>query len=111
MAFAGDVGWHQNLPFGSVDLIIGSHTHDLINKSGLDSKNVVNGIPITKRVAMDVIWSEVDIVLRDAPTVANVCLNETVDCQWTSPLMKNGVQQLIERSSVQNLKKTGQSNG
>ena len=29
MAFAGDVELAQNLPFGSVDLIIGSHTHDL----------------------------------------------------------------------------------
>ncbi|MEK9162414.1 MAG: bifunctional UDP-sugar hydrolase/5'-nucleotidase [Chloroflexota bacterium] len=97
MAFAGDVELAQNLPFGSVDLIIGSHTHDLINKSGLDSKNVVNGIPITQAGCNGSYLGEVDIVLRDAPTVANVCLNETADLPLDIPFDENYVQPLIEQ--------------
>ncbi len=97
MAFAGDVELAQSLPLGSVDLIIGSHTHDLINKSGLDSKNVVNGIPITQAGCNGSYLGEVDIVLRDAPTVANACLNETAELPLDISFDENYVQPLLEQ--------------
>ena len=97
VAFAGDVELAQSLPFGSVDLIIGSHTHDLINKSGLDSKNVVNGIPITQADCNGRYLGEVDIVLRDTPTVANVTLNETAELPLDISFDENYVQPLIEQ--------------
>lgn len=48
MVTAGDVELAQSLPFGSLDLIIGGHTHHELNAQGLGAKNIVNGIPIVQ---------------------------------------------------------------
>lgn len=42
----GDVELAAELREEQVDLIVGGHTHDLLNIHGLESGNVVNGIPI-----------------------------------------------------------------
>ncbi|MBI5714487.1 MAG: 5'-nucleotidase C-terminal domain-containing protein, partial [Chloroflexi bacterium] len=97
VACAGDVELAQSLPFGSVDLIIGSHTHDLLNERDLDPKNVVNGIPITQAGCNGSYVGEVDIVLRHVPTVSNVCLNETAELPLDISFDENYVQPLIEQ--------------
>lgn len=107
VAFAGDIELARSLPFGSVDLIVGSHTHDLINKNGLESKNVVNGIPITQADCNGRYLGEVDIVLRHAPTISNVCLNETAELPLDISFDENYVQPLLEQLRPQFEKRLG----
>jgi 5'-nucleotidase / UDP-sugar diphosphatase len=47
-AGAGDVELAQALPHGTVDLIIGGHTHSLLHASGFDPAQRINGIPIVQ---------------------------------------------------------------
>ena len=77
VSLAGDVELAQNLPFGSVDLIIGAHTHDSLNENGLELNNLVNGIPITQAGSNGRYVGEVDILLRKAPRVAHLGLKHT----------------------------------
>lgn len=107
VAFAGDVELAQHLPFGGVDLIIGSHTHDLINKMSLEPKNVVNGIPITQADCNGRYLGEVDITLSDITTVANVMLNETAALPVDISFDENYVQPLIEQLRPQLEKRLG----
>lgn len=76
---AGDVELAESLPFGAVELIIGAHTHDALNEGGLELNNVVNGIPIVQAGYGGRYLGEVDIVIRDRPTVADVHLNFTAE--------------------------------
>ena len=45
---AGDVELAQSLPSGAVQLIVGGHTHHVLNEQGLTPDNIVNGIPIVQ---------------------------------------------------------------
>jgi 5'-nucleotidase / UDP-sugar diphosphatase len=47
-ADAGDVELAAALPFGAVDLIIGGHTHTVLNLAGLEPRNVINGTVIAQ---------------------------------------------------------------
>ncbi len=107
VAFAGDVELAQHLPFGSVDLIVGSHTHDLLNESGLDPQNVINGILITQAGCNGSYLGEVDIVLRDATTVANARLNETAELPLDISFDEKYVQPLLEQLRPQFEKRLG----
>ena len=49
---AGDLELAKSLPFGSVHLIIGGHSHDVLNQQELSAENIVNGIPIVQAGAM-----------------------------------------------------------
>jgi 5'-nucleotidase / UDP-sugar diphosphatase len=59
MADAGDIEVARNLPFSSVDLIIGGHSHTALNANGLAAENVVNGIPIVQTGARGEFLGEV----------------------------------------------------
>jgi 5'-nucleotidase/UDP-sugar diphosphatase len=107
MASAGDVELAQNLPFGSVELIIGGHTHDPINESGLEPKNVVNGIPITQAGSNGRYLGEVDIVIHNAPTVAKVGLNYTAELPVDVSFEENYVQPLYKQIRPQFEKRLG----
>lgn len=61
----GDVELAQRLPPGSVDLIVGGHTHDALNSEGLQAKNIINGIPIVQSGAFGEFLGEVDITLQN----------------------------------------------
>ena len=70
MADAGDVELAHSLPTGLVDLIIGGHSHNELNKDGLSLKNVINHIPILQAGARGEYLGRVDItVKRDCTTV------------------------------------------
>jgi 2',3'-cyclic-nucleotide 2'-phosphodiesterase (5'-nucleotidase family) len=64
-AIAGDVELANELPYASVDLIIGGHTHDVLNQEKLDQGNVVNGIPITQAGSHGQFLGEVEFIWRD----------------------------------------------
>ena len=44
----GDVELALALPSGAVQVIVGSHTHTVLNEHGLDPANVVNGVVIVQ---------------------------------------------------------------
>jgi len=77
MRDAGDVELARSLPHGGVHLIVGGHTHHILNAGGLLSRNVVNGIPIAQAGSLGEFLGEVDITIRQAPAVTNARLTRT----------------------------------
>ncbi len=94
---AGDVELAESLPYGAVDLIIGAHTHDALNEDKLELNNVVNGIPIVQAGYGGRYVGEVDIVLRDEPTVADVHLNFTAEMPVDEEFEREYVAPLFEK--------------
>jgi len=76
---AGDVELARSLSPGSVHLIVGGHTHNILNEQGLSAYNIVNGIPITQAGTLGRFLGEVDITLRHSAAVTNVRLTPTSD--------------------------------
>jgi len=97
MAFAGDMELAQSLPFGSVDLIVGGHTHDPMNQNGLDPQNYVNGIPITQAGCNGRYLGEVDILLHPKQTEVSVVLNCIEELPVDVDFEEKHVQPLIEK--------------
>ncbi len=94
---AGDVELARSLPPGSVHLIVGGHTHHILNEQGLTANNIVNNIPIVQAGTLGRFLGEVDVTIREGATaVTNVRLTNTayqpVDAQFEA---KN-VQPLLE---------------
>ncbi len=77
MRYAGDVELAQSLPPGGVQLIIGGHTHHILNEKGLSLDNIVNGIPIVQAGNLGEFLGEVDVTIREAPAVTNARLYRT----------------------------------
>ncbi|MEB3226030.1 MAG: bifunctional UDP-sugar hydrolase/5'-nucleotidase [Synechococcus sp.] len=78
----GDRQLAEALPSGAVDLIIGGHTHHILNETGLEEDNIVNGIPIVQASTLGRFLGEVTITLRGQPpaaTVTNAKLTVTAD--------------------------------
>ncbi|MGQ9490380.1 MAG: bifunctional metallophosphatase/5'-nucleotidase [Anaerolineae bacterium] len=61
---AGDVELARELPRGAVHLIVGAHTHSLLNPDGLMADNIVNSIPIVQAGARGHTLGEVHIMVR-----------------------------------------------
>lgn len=59
----GDIDLAEGLPRGAVDLIIGGHSHTLLNQNGLEPFNVVNGIPIVQAGAFGQHLGEVKLTI------------------------------------------------
>ncbi len=76
---AGDVELARSLPPHSVHLIIGGHTHNVLNGQGLSARNIVNGIPIVQAGALGNFVGEVDITLNPKAAVTNARLTSTAD--------------------------------
>ncbi|NPV77377.1 MAG: bifunctional metallophosphatase/5'-nucleotidase [Anaerolineae bacterium] len=74
----GDVELAQNLPPGSVDLIIGSHTHHALNEHGLSDENLINGVPILQAGAFGEYLGDATLHfsgdMLNRPKLTNVCL-------------------------------------
>ncbi|ANV86131.1 serine/threonine protein phosphatase [Picosynechococcus sp. PCC 7117] len=78
----GDRQLAEHLPSGAVDLIIGGHTHHILNETCLNQENIVNGIPIVQAGTLGRFLGEVTITLRDEQqpaTVTNAKLSVTAD--------------------------------
>jgi 2',3'-cyclic-nucleotide 2'-phosphodiesterase (5'-nucleotidase family) len=76
---AGDLELAASLPAGSVDLIVGGHTHDALNESGLSAANLVNGIAILQAGAMGRFLGEAEISVGRRVSVTGVRLTPTDD--------------------------------
>lgn len=97
MACAGDVELAQALPHGSVDLIVGAHTHDLLNATGLDTDNVVNGIPITQAGFNGRHLGEADLILGRSVTLGRVTATATAELPVNEAFERDTVQPLVEQ--------------
>lgn len=74
---AGDVELARTLPRNSVQLIVGGHTHHVLNEQGLTPDNIVNGIPIVQAGTLGQYLGEVDITLSELATVTHARLLRT----------------------------------
>jgi 5'-nucleotidase/UDP-sugar diphosphatase len=80
MQDAGDVELARALPPGSVDLIVGGHSHDALNKVGFEPENIVNGIPIVQAGASGHFLGQVDLIIdQDKSSVQEASLIPIMD--------------------------------
>ena len=101
---AGDLELARGLPYGYVQLIIGAHTHQVLNEMGLSPNSIVNGIPIVQAGTMGQYLGEVDISLRSKAVVTNSRLwltsemlpDEDFEQEQVQPLVQEA-QRLFER--------------
>lgn len=93
----GDVELAQQVPPGSVDLIVGGHTHDALNEHGLSHRNIVNGIPIVQAGALGRFLGEVTLTLNTAPVVTDARLRAVDDLPLNEHFEETAVQPLVRR--------------
>lgn len=94
--YAGDVELARSLLPHSVHLIVGGHTHSILNEQGLSPDNIVNGIPIVQAGTNGEFLGETDITLRGMPAVSHVRLTRTAIL---------ATDEIFERQEVEPLKK------
>lgn len=95
MRDAGDVELARSLPRGGAHLIVGGHTHHVLNEQGLSAHNIVNGIAIVQAGSLGRFLGEVDITLRHSAAVTNVRLTSTADLPVDEDFEKTEVQPLV----------------
>jgi 5'-nucleotidase/UDP-sugar diphosphatase len=72
----GDIQLAEQLPPASVDLIVGGHTHHVLNSTGLCAENIVNGIPIVQAGAMGNFLGDVTLKYTPGqPMQTSACLH------------------------------------
>ncbi len=93
----GDVELAQALGYCEVDLIIGGHTHHVLNEQGLSQANIVNGIPIVQAGTQGRFLGSVDITLRQGTAavssarlipVSDLVIDEVFETSVIQPLVK-----------------------
>ena len=103
----GDVELAASLPAGRVHLIVGGHTHEALNESGLSVANLVNGIPIVQAGTMGRFLGEVEIAAGIgagagyrgiAASVVGVRLTPTADLPVDEDFERELVQPLLEQA-------------
>ncbi len=95
---AGDVELAQALPWGSVHLIVGAHTHSALNPAGLAADNIVNGIPIVQAGANAANIGEVHITVRPAgAAVTDARLHPVADLPLDAGFEAEHVRPLAEK--------------
>jgi len=98
MADVGDVELAQSLPLGSVDLIIGGHSHTVLNENGLAPENIVNGIPIVQAGARGAFLGQVDLqIIQEGVKVSNARLLPTASLP-SDPMVEAEMQPYIDRA-------------
>lgn len=93
----GDVELAESLPPGSIDLIVGGHTHQAMNESRLSVANVVNGVPIVQAGALGRYLGEVDIDVGRRVTVTDVRLFSVDDLPVDEDFERQAVQPLLDQ--------------
>lgn len=93
---AGDIELARSLSPGSVHLIIGGHTHNVLNEQGLSAYNIVNNVPIVQAGTLGHFLGEVDITVQQSATVTNVRLTATADLPIDEEFEQREVQPLVE---------------
>ena len=95
--FAGDVELARSLPPGSVHLIVGGHTHNILNEGGLSTRNIVNGIPIVQAGSLGRYLGEVDISFHNGrAAVSHARLTHTANLPVDADFEKNAVEPLLD---------------
>lgn len=94
---AGDVELAQSLPPGSVNLIVGGHTHQALNEHGLTPDNIVNDIPIVQAGTLGRFVGEITLTLRGRPDVTNARLIETENLPVHQAFEDTYVQPFLEK--------------
>jgi 5'-nucleotidase/UDP-sugar diphosphatase len=94
---AGDVELAESLPPGSIDLIVGGHTHHALNENGLSVANIVNGVPIVQAGAQGRFLGEVDITVGRQVTVTSARLSLVADLPVDEDFERKAVQPLLEQ--------------
>ncbi len=93
----GDVELAQSLPPGSIDLIVGGHTHQVMNENGLSIANIVNGVPIVQAGALGRFLGEVDIAVGKRVTITDAHLSLVADLPVDEDFEREVVQPLLEQ--------------
>jgi 2',3'-cyclic-nucleotide 2'-phosphodiesterase (5'-nucleotidase family) len=94
---AGDVELARALPYGGVHLIVGGHTHDVLNHHSLTADHIINGIPIVQAGALGEYLGEVDITVHEtAAAVTSVRLTQTVDVLTDKDFEGKEVQSVVK---------------
>ncbi len=93
----GDVELAKSLPPGSIDLIVGGHTHHALNEGGLSVANIVNGVPIVQAGAQGRFLGEVDMTVGRRVTVTNARLTLVADLPLDEDFERQEVQPLLEQ--------------
>lgn len=104
---AGDVELARTLPPGAVHLIIGGHTHNVLNEQGLSAHNIVNDIPIVQAGSLGRFLGEVDITVYHTAAVTNVRLTPTADLFVDEKFEKQEVQPLVKLARPHFARKLG----
>jgi 2',3'-cyclic-nucleotide 2'-phosphodiesterase (5'-nucleotidase family) len=95
---AGDVELAESLPYGSVNLIVGGHTHEALNEQGLVATNIVNGIPIVQAGMLGRFLGEVSITMRlSGAAVTSARLSPVADLPVDEDFEREEVQPLIKK--------------
>jgi 2',3'-cyclic-nucleotide 2'-phosphodiesterase (5'-nucleotidase family) len=92
---AGDIELARSLPAGSVHLIVGGHTHNVLNEQGLSAYNIINSIPIVQAGTLGHFLGEVDITVRHDVAVTNARLTPTADLPVDEAFERIEVQPLV----------------
>jgi 2',3'-cyclic-nucleotide 2'-phosphodiesterase (5'-nucleotidase family)/formiminotetrahydrofolate cyclodeaminase len=105
---AGDVELAKSLPYGSVHLIIGGHSHDVLNQQELSVENIVNGIPIVQAGAMGRYLGRVIIRVKDRnASVTNAQLLLTSNLPVDLEFEKQEIQPILDEARKLFTKKLG----
>ena len=94
---AGDVELANALPEGSVDLIVGGHTHNTLNEKGMSASNIVNGIPIVQAGMLGRFLGTVDINVGEQAAVTNARLISTETIPIDEAFEQKHVQPLLHQ--------------
>jgi 2',3'-cyclic-nucleotide 2'-phosphodiesterase (5'-nucleotidase family) len=94
---AGDVELAESLPQGSLNLIVGGHTHQALNENGLSVANIVNGVPIVQAGAQGRFLGEVDMVVGQRVTVTDARLSLVADLPVDEEFENQAVQPILEQ--------------
>lgn len=97
---AGDVELAQSLPPGAVHLIVGGHTHHVLNEQGLTPDNIVNGIPIVQAGTLGSFVGEVDVTVHEqaCASVTNARLTSTPTLPTDETFEAEVVRPILEKA-------------
>jgi len=93
----GDVELAESLPPGSMDLIVGGHTHQIMNENGLSIANIVNGVPIVQAGSLGRFLGQVDITVGRRVTITDARLSLVADLPVDEDFERRAVQPLLEQ--------------
>ncbi len=93
----GDVELAQSLSPGAVHLIVGGHTHHVLNEQGLSTANIVHGIPIVQAGTLGRFLGEVDLLVRpQGAAVTNARLTPTAALPVDETFETRHIRPLVE---------------